>query len=108
MCSRRDRVPTGCHNDARVGSPAAANDDCAARSQKTGTRVYVHNDRTRVYVHNDRTRVCVNNDGTRVTLGQVATVVDGFEGDMQKDPGAPGFGRRTINGWKNAGLPWTK
>lgn len=31
---------------------------------------------------------------------QVWSVVDGFEGDMGKD------GRRSINGWKNAGLSW--
>ena len=31
---------------------------------------------------------------------RVYSVVDGFEGDMSKD------GRRTVNGWKNAGLPW--
>jgi rhodanese-related sulfurtransferase len=30
----------------------------------------------------------------------VYSVVDGFEGDMSKD------GRRSVNGWKNAGLPW--
>jgi len=29
------------------------------------------------------------------------TVVDGFEGDKDK------AGQRTINGWKNAGAPWT-
>lgn len=29
------------------------------------------------------------------------SVVDGFEGDFGAD------GRRSINGWKNAGLPWT-
>lgn len=29
------------------------------------------------------------------------TVIDGFEGDMSK------AGRRDVNGWKNAGLPWT-
>jgi rhodanese-related sulfurtransferase len=28
------------------------------------------------------------------------TVLDGFEGDMSKD------GRRDVNGWKIAGLPW--
>lgn len=31
---------------------------------------------------------------------RVFTVVDGFEGDMSPD------GRRSVNGWKNAGLPW--
>lgn len=31
----------------------------------------------------------------------VWTVIDGFEGDLSKD------GRRDVNGWKNAGLPWT-
>lgn len=32
---------------------------------------------------------------------QTISVVDGFEGDVGPD------GRRSINGWKNAGLPWT-
>jgi len=32
---------------------------------------------------------------------QVWSVLDGFEGDMGKD------GRRSVNGWKNAGLPWS-
>jgi rhodanese-related sulfurtransferase len=36
------------------------------------------------------------------------TVVDGFEGDRNTDPSSPDYGRRTVNGWKNAGLPWTK
>jgi rhodanese-related sulfurtransferase len=33
-------------------------------------------------------------------FGNVWSVVDGFEGDL--DPA----GRRAVNGWKNAGLPW--
>jgi rhodanese-related sulfurtransferase len=36
------------------------------------------------------------------------TVVDGFEGDREKDPASQNYGKRTVNGWKNAGLPWTK
>lgn len=36
------------------------------------------------------------------------TVVDGFEGDREKASASPNYGRRTVNGWKNAGLPWTK
>jgi len=32
---------------------------------------------------------------------RVYSVTDGFEGDMSPD------GRRDVNGWKNAGLPWT-
>lgn len=32
---------------------------------------------------------------------QVYSVVDGFEGDMSKE------GLRNVNGWKNAGLPWS-
>ncbi|MGB3429003.1 MAG: rhodanese-like domain-containing protein [Burkholderiaceae bacterium] len=32
---------------------------------------------------------------------QAISVIDGFEGDVAPD------GRRSINGWKNAGLPWT-
>ncbi len=36
---------------------------------------------------------------------RVYTVVDGFEGDIAKD--GPQAGQRVVNGWKNAGLPWT-
>lgn len=32
---------------------------------------------------------------------KVYSVVDGFEGDMSKE------GRRSVNGWKNANLPWS-
>lgn len=32
---------------------------------------------------------------------RVYSVVDGFEGDLSKD------GRRSVNGWKNANLPWS-
>ncbi len=31
----------------------------------------------------------------------IYTVIDGFEGDKNKK------GQRTVNGWKNAGLPWS-
>jgi rhodanese-related sulfurtransferase len=34
-------------------------------------------------------------------FSKVYSVWDGFEGDMSPE------GRRTMNGWKNAGLPWT-
>lgn len=34
-------------------------------------------------------------------FSHVAAVVDGFEGDMTPE------GRRTVNGWKDAGLPWS-
>lgn len=37
----------------------------------------------------------------------VYTIVDGMEGDLEKDPASPDFGKRVVNGWKNAGLPWT-
>ena len=36
---------------------------------------------------------------------KVYNVVDGYEGDKAKE-GAD-KGRRTVNGWKNSGLPWT-
>lgn len=35
----------------------------------------------------------------------VYTVVDGFEGDTAKN--GPEQGKRVVNGWKNAGLPWS-
>lgn len=36
---------------------------------------------------------------------KVYTIVQGFEGDKSKS--GPDKGKRTVNGWKNAGLPWT-
>jgi rhodanese-related sulfurtransferase len=38
-------------------------------------------------------------------FAQVYTVVDGFEGDVAKE--GPNAGKRVVNGWKNAGLPWS-
>jgi len=35
------------------------------------------------------------------------SVVDGFEGDRESDSSSPNYGRRAVNGWKNAGLKWT-
>ena len=34
-------------------------------------------------------------------FSRVYSVLDGFEGDLSKD------GRRNVNGWRNAGLPWS-
>lgn len=36
---------------------------------------------------------------------RVYSVVDGFEGDIAKE--GPKAGQRVVNGWKNAGLPWS-
>jgi rhodanese-related sulfurtransferase len=36
---------------------------------------------------------------------RVYSVVDGVEGDLAKD--GPKAGQRIVNGWKNAGLPWS-
>jgi rhodanese-related sulfurtransferase len=40
-------------------------------------------------------------------LENVHHVVDGFEGDMVKNPDSQFNGKRKKNGWKNTGLPWT-
>ncbi|MBM4301068.1 MAG: sulfurtransferase [Deltaproteobacteria bacterium] len=37
----------------------------------------------------------------------VYNIFDGFEGDKVKDKNDPNFGKRTKNGWRNAGVPWT-
>jgi len=34
-------------------------------------------------------------------------IADGFEGDEIDNPKDPQHGKRTKNGWRNAGLPWT-
>ena len=38
-------------------------------------------------------------------FSKVYTLVEGFEGDKGKE--GAGKGKRVVNGWKNAGLPWS-
>lgn len=49
----------------------------------------------------DRSSRAINQQLAGLGYTNVYSVVDGFEGDLSKD------GRRTVNGWKNAGLPWS-
>ena len=52
----------------------------------------------------DRSARAVN-QLTGLGYSKVYTVVDGFEGDVATE--GPQAGQRVVNGWKNAGLPWT-
>ncbi len=52
----------------------------------------------------DRTSRAVN-FLTELGYSKVYTVIDGFEGDAVAE--GPQAGQRVLNGWKNAGLPWT-
>ncbi len=38
---------------------------------------------------------------------KVYNIVDGFEGDTDKNRQSRHFGKRTVNGWKNSDAPWT-
>jgi rhodanese-related sulfurtransferase len=42
---------------------------------------------------------------TEAGLKNVYSVVDGYEGDLAAE--GPKAGQRAVNGWKNAGLPWS-
>jgi len=42
---------------------------------------------------------------TQAGYAKVYTTIDGFEGDPAPD--GPHKGERIVNGWRNAGLPWT-
>jgi len=42
---------------------------------------------------------------TQAGFPRVYAIVDGFEGDPATD--GPQKGQRIVNGWRNAGLPWT-
>ena len=44
-------------------------------------------------------------DLTDAGYTNVYSLVEGFEGDVAKD--GPNAGKRMVNGWKNAGLPWS-
>ena len=37
----------------------------------------------------------------------VYNIIDGMEGDAVEDPDSVFVGQRLVNGWKNAGCPWT-
>ena len=37
----------------------------------------------------------------------VYNIVDGFEGEKEKDKASPNFGKRTVDGWRNSQVPWT-
>ncbi|MEI7787881.1 MAG: rhodanese-like domain-containing protein [Chlorobiaceae bacterium] len=41
---------------------------------------------------------------TKIGCTNIYSVYDGFEGDLGKEGASKG--RRLVNGWKNAGLPW--
>ncbi len=53
--------------------------------------------------------MCRNGKGSAIATNRLAnagytkvySIVDGFEGDFDAN------GKRTVNGWKNAGLPWS-
>lgn len=47
-----------------------------------------------------RSATCVNKLA-KAGFTNIYTIVDGFEGDKDKE------GRRTVNGWINSGAPWT-
>ena len=47
----------------------------------------------------DRSSRAINQQLAEAGYTKVYSVVDGFEGDISRE------GRRTVNGWKNAGLP---
>lgn len=54
----------------------------------------------------DRSAMAVNKlakDG----FTNVWNIYDGMEGDVEKNPASPNAGKRTVNGWKNSGSPWT-
>ncbi|MCF6199793.1 MAG: sulfurtransferase [Hyphomicrobiaceae bacterium] len=53
--------------------------------------------------------MCRNGKGSAIATNRLAnagftkvySIIDGYEGDFDKN------GKRTVNGWKNAGLPWS-
>ena len=49
----------------------------------------------------DRSARAINELLVPAGFTKAYTITEGFEGDLSKD------GRRSVNGWKNAGQPWT-
>jgi len=53
-----------------------------------------------------RSAAAVNNLA-KAGFTTVYNITDGFEGDTLQVPGSYNNGKRVVNGWKNAGAPWT-
>jgi rhodanese-related sulfurtransferase len=53
-----------------------------------------------------RSAKCINRLA-KAGFKTVYNIVDGFEGDKVSDKNDPNYGKRTKNGWKNSGAPWT-
>ncbi len=43
----------------------------------------------------------------KANFKNVYNIIDGFEGDKLNVPGSYNNGKRLVNGWKNASVPWT-
>lgn len=54
----------------------------------------------------DRSALAVN-ELAKAGYTNAYTITDGFEGGFVKDPESVYNGQRMVNGWKNAGLPYT-
>jgi rhodanese-related sulfurtransferase len=93
-------------DDARSAYKVEPNNDFAA---EVGRRLAEKN------LGKDDTIILICRSGDRtakaadllVSLGytKVYSVPDGYEGDLAKE--GDKSGQRAVNGWKNAGLPWT-
>lgn len=81
----QDFVPEA---DRRLAEKGLAKDDKVLVMCRSGTRSAMAADRL-----------------AQAGYTQVYNVIEGFEGDTQKAGEAQG--ERTVNGWKNAGLPWS-
>ncbi len=74
-------------------------------------------DRVRQVARPDQVIMAMCRSGGRSAMGlnllakagftQLYNIVDGMEGDILNDPNSVFNGLRVLNGWKNAGLPWT-
>ena len=90
------------HRDAELKEwPMVGNPDFAAQLLKELAARGIGTDHTVIFICRSGERSARAADELANFGYTTATVVDGFEGDLGPDQ------RRSVNGWKNAGLPWT-
>ena len=93
-------------DDAASSFKLAPNPDFVAAVDSRLSQKGLAHDATVIFICQGGIRAArAANALTQAGYTKVYTVIDGFEGDPVAE--GPRKGQRLVNGWRNAGLPWT-
>ncbi len=70
-------------------------------------RLFSLNDTILVMCRSGQRGAAAVNRMAKIGYRNVYNIVDGFEGEKISDENNPNYGKRMLDGWKNASVPWT-